>query len=351
MLTVIFINAIAVFLAFLAKAGNERMMTLSQLVLSLVYGVRYDYGNDYWNYFDSYQGIANGYLPDSTEPGWILLNILCQPIGYFGLIFVVTFFEYHVIYKHIKIYVDRKYWWLSIFIFTFTFNFQLLGCSMMRQFLAMTILLYSIKYIVRKKFFKFFIIILIAFCFHRTSLIFLPIYFLCLKNYKLKSWTWIGLAICIFFLFMTFALRYMEYLLAISLMVDDDKYSRYLIGEEGSYSFTIIFDVVWMALLMYKCSDNRLRTVLVLISVLSYFFLPFTFLLVILLRLMLFYSIYFIFSIPNMINSLKSIIFRYGVLSLYTILMLKRSFDSFTGETYGEFYDTFQTILSAPTWL
>ncbi len=326
-------------------------MTYSQILLSICYGIRYDYGNDYWNYYLAFLECSGGFDPEIGEPGWVLINVACQPIGFMGMIFLLTAVEYYIVYKHIKIYVPQKYWWIAVFIFTFTFNFQLLGCSMMRQFFAMTILFYSIKYITQKNIIKFLIVILIACSIHKTAIIFLPIIIFGYWRPNIRSWIWVYSCVAAFCVLIIISIKYIEYFQIAAVIFDDEKFNRYLMGDEGSYSFTIIFDILWLILLMRTCPIKKAQSIVCIISILSYILLPFTFVVVILLRLMLYFSIYFIFSFPNMLYQIKDKTIRYGILSIYSLLMIRRSMTGMTGETYGEFYDTFQTILSAPTWI
>ena len=138
------INLTATILAILAR--NKRLgfcFFLSLGVLCIFYAIRYDLGNDYWSYYETFLQSKWGYDPEGIEFGWWAINYFLQPLGYFGLIIVTTIFNYSSIYYFISKYVNRNYWGLSVFIFCFTFNFQLLSCSMMRQFMAMVIMLYA----------------------------------------------------------------------------------------------------------------------------------------------------------------------------------------------------------------
>lgn len=351
MTTALLINFITVLFAFGARKGPAWLMTISQLFLSFCYGIRYDYGNDYWNYYEIFLNCSGGFNPEIIEPGWGIINVACQPIGFMGMVFLLTAFEYYVVYSHIRHFIPQKYWWIAVLIFTFTFNFQLLGCSMMRQYLAMTILLYSVKYIASRNLIRFFLVIAIAISIHKTAIIFIPTYILGGKFPDIKKVRWVVIYSALFLFLLAVSIKYIEYFQIAAVIFDDEKFSRYLMGDEGSYSFTIIFDILWLILLMRTCPDDKIRKVLCLISIVSYAMLPFTFVVVMLLRLMLFFSFFFIFSIPNMFVAIKKPLIRYGLLGIYIILMVKRSITSITGETYGNFYDTFLTIFSAPAWI
>ena len=57
-----------------------------------------------------------------TEIGWTFLCWIFQPIGFFGMIIVLTIFEYIVIYRLIKKYIPKDWYWFSVLIFTLNTN-------------------------------------------------------------------------------------------------------------------------------------------------------------------------------------------------------------------------------------
>lgn len=351
MISILVVNTLAVLFAYLAKYKNMQFMFgFSLIVLCVFYGIRYDFGNDYWSYYNLFLASSYGIDVEVIEPGWGFINYLCQPIGFFGMIFLLTVFEYYSVFKHIKLYVDREYWWLAVFIFCFTFNFLLLGCSMMRQFLAMVILLYTIKYISQRKLIPFLIIICIAISIHKTAIIFIPMYMFSLWLPNINRKYWILSFVVGFICLMVLSKTYLELFQVAAILFDDEKFSRYLLGDEGSYSFTIIFDILWLVLLMYYCPQERIGKIICLISILSYVFLPFTFVVVMLLRLMLFFSFFLIFTMPNMIQRIELKPVRYIVLSIYMFLLIRRSMVSYNGETYGGYFE-YKTIFDSLNWL
>lgn len=66
---------------------------------------------------------------------------------------------------------------MSIFIFMFG-SFYNLSLNTMRQFIAMAIFMYALRYIFNRKFVKYAIWIIIAFMFHKSAILFLPLYLL-----------------------------------------------------------------------------------------------------------------------------------------------------------------------------
>lgn len=65
--------------------------------------------------------------------------------------------------------------WLSFFLFV-ALGYYTSSFNILRQFMAMAILVNSIKYVVDRKFYKFILYVLAASCFHITAVIFLILY-------------------------------------------------------------------------------------------------------------------------------------------------------------------------------
>lgn len=74
-----------------------------------------------------------------------------QTIRLFSLVIVLTAFEISVYYWFIKKYIPKEWYWFAVFIYVFNPNFMLTQSSMMRQTLAMCIVLLSIPYIYKKR--------------------------------------------------------------------------------------------------------------------------------------------------------------------------------------------------------
>lgn len=155
------------------------------LLIFVFLAIRYDFGNDYMSYmetfswgvsFDDELGVYR--MARESEPGWQFLCKLFHPLGFFTFVALLTAFECYAFYSVTKRYVPERYYWLAIFIFVFTPSIMLIGCSAMRQMLAIAIFANSIKYIERRKFFPYIISIFIASQFHTSAVILYPLYFL-----------------------------------------------------------------------------------------------------------------------------------------------------------------------------
>ena len=79
-----------------------------------------------------------------------------------------------------------RYPMISLFIYS-TGGFFAIGLSLVRQYLALSIIVYSFDYIVKRDFIKFFITLIVAFCVHPSSVLFLPAYFISRIKVNKKS--------------------------------------------------------------------------------------------------------------------------------------------------------------------
>ncbi|MBO5525552.1 MAG: EpsG family protein [Clostridia bacterium] len=145
--------------------------------------IRYNVGNDYGSYIDGF----NLLVGKDFEFGRI--DLIENPLFYFfeklsaltgndrifllwtsllSFVPVVLFFENYWKKKDIN--------WISIFFYLFTA--VLFGFSAIKQGIAMAFTFYSMRYVLERKPFKFFLTVFIAFLFHSSALVFFPVYFL-----------------------------------------------------------------------------------------------------------------------------------------------------------------------------
>lgn len=292
MLLVSFVNIIAVLLAYLSRYKQTRYaFDMSILLLIVFYGIRYDsLCTDWPNYVIIFNDV-NGY-PDlvsaligggsswgGEEPGWIVLNRLFHPFGFCFLIFCLTAFQFCVVRWFIRKYVDRRYYFLALFLFLFS-NVFLEGLSALRQTLAMNIVLLSVPFIwsgKKRTWLLSFVIILLAAQFHSSAYIMmvLPVSkYIMLVSDKVYA----IIVIALFVLFNVIDVSgIVEYMLSLSVFSDYEGYS-YLIDESFIRKGIAYFGTVvcFISILLYKSNgcDDRLRW-FVRISSIIYLFYPF----------------------------------------------------------------------------
>lgn len=214
MVATIFFNLLAVFFARLESLNYYRHgLKLSLVTIFVFMGLRYDFGNDYMSYYNLFYEINNktdfsdvsAFVLKGNEFGWVYLNKAFAPFGFFSMIAFLSLTTSLVLYKFIKDYVPKEYYWLAVFIFVFQPYNMLVSLSAMRQFFAMTIFLFSIKYINSNKPFQYLGLIILAALFHNTALfllILLPLTFLKWRIRIISTFIFV-----IIFIFMLISIR------------------------------------------------------------------------------------------------------------------------------------------------
>lgn len=214
MIATLIVNCIAVVLALLAMDHRLRyLLNFAFLIFAVFLGIRYMWGNDMPGYYRMYVefNAGSGDIFDlesidyrgGKEYGWIILNILCKPIGFLGLQIVLSIFQNYVVYSFIKRNVNPRWYWFATFLYCFGANYMVLSASMMRQSLAMMIFLYACPYIAKKKIIPSVLLVLLAASMHQSAFILLPFCFLgYLKaNWGNKDLVWIGVFMLVWMLF------------------------------------------------------------------------------------------------------------------------------------------------------
>lgn len=151
------------------------------LFFALMFGMRYDVGTDHLGYLFSYiEGSVDENL--RMEPLFRWISKICydlniHPVIYFAIwaFIQITFF--------LLAFKNERYLFpllITFLFFDFSFRFWM---NAIRQALAMCIWLYSITFIVEKKFWHYIIWGIIAFLFHRSALI-LFVFYPLLRNGK-----------------------------------------------------------------------------------------------------------------------------------------------------------------------
>lgn len=159
---------------------------------------RYIYGDLFDNLADGLKvGISTSssrlFIAYHSEFGYVGLNWLIAHItnNRYIFIFCYTICMYAIIIECFKKYA-KNYYLASILFMALVFFFSF---TYLRQMFAAAIIGLSIKYIIERKFLKFCAILLVAFSFHNSAIIFFPMYFIANKKYS-KSKILIIMFIC-----------------------------------------------------------------------------------------------------------------------------------------------------------
>lgn len=160
---------------FLSKKIGYKIAILFIILIS---AMRFNIGYDWSSYLNYIYPVYNPQYFKRLEPFNRLICSLAgslqQPWILFTLYAIIT---YTLIGKTISDFSCAKYESLMIYICLY----YLSGLSTIRQEIAVAVIFYGYRYIREKKLFKYFIICILAMCFHKTAiiaLIFYPLYYL-----------------------------------------------------------------------------------------------------------------------------------------------------------------------------
>lgn len=385
MIAVILIGIMAIFFAYIAQLKRLGFcLKISFLIIFLFLALRYNYGNDYPNYFNTFFLINERSLADIkniwinqfvfslvgadnlalelgaeypiyTEFGWQVLCILFRPLGFFAMVAALALFNCIVYYYFIKKYVPPVYYWLAVFLYIFTPELMLYQLSSMRQTAAITIFMLSINYIYKKDFLRYALLIFLATLFHTSAILLLPVYLIVLKDAKIT----IPIAIFIFsvFLFLFFLQGQISQVIGDITSIYAVRYDVYKKSGDMNTSIGILlYAVILIILLLYDRFQNREISLLFRIASLYIFTIPFALAIQISARIgmyfqpMLFLSAYpFILLKMNKYFPKSSLLARYSfvvVIVFWTIYMFYSFFTS--SSEWMMTFRSYDTIFSSP---
>ena len=238
MFVVFFISVISIFFAYTAKLKNRYGLEIAFLNIILFLALRYNFGSDYPAYHELFNVInesgvdiwdlqALSDLSNKGEVGWILLNRLFAPLGFFGLIAFLAIFENIILYRFIKKYIPTDYYWIPIVLLTCNSSLILIGaCSMLRQWLAAILFIWASQYIIERKPWKYFLLVFIAISIHTTAMVLLPLYLLTyIKPIKTFSWKQISIMAILYFAWSYYMPSVFE--ANIGQLLDNEKFDSY----------------------------------------------------------------------------------------------------------------------------
>lgn len=192
----IFFFVIAIFFIFLTyifyeKKNSSLGMQLAFFFLWIFSSLRYKFGNDYDSYENIFKIIEKSNIADynfisSYEIGFVLLNRIFSGVGFNMMLSLISLFSCITYFYFIKKYVKKNLRWIALSIYMLNPFLFLIHLSAIRQGIAICIFIWSLKFIERKKFTKYAIMIGIALLFHKSAFLLLPLYFLNNKTFQSK---------------------------------------------------------------------------------------------------------------------------------------------------------------------
>lgn len=275
----------------------------------------------YEDFFNSI--LINGRINFSTdilafEKGYVMLNIISRYLSdnFMIIIFILSMVMSVVLAQ--STYKYSRIIWLSYILFiciTFYSTIYIL-----RQAFAIIIVLFSLRYVIERNIKKFLLCIIIAFFFHKSALICLPLYILYPLKINIKTLTLVFLITVLLTLFFSYVITLLS-----TIIIDVADYIK-----EDAENISVISLMVPFTTLIFSLScfngriedHNRLfiwmgvvECVLTIMSFIVPDFQQFY-------RLILYFSIAKIFLLPNAIKSIHSILIRNIVCIVWIVCWL-----------------------------
>lgn len=320
--------------------------------------LRYNYGNDYFSYYDQFNLIKSGNESRFLNDKFFSLIIFISP-NFRIFIFITSAIYIYSIYRIIKMYVEPDYYWLSILILLINPYLFLIHLSTIRQTLAISLIL---LYITIPKHFKY-MRLLLLFCAvesHFTSIAFFVIYYCIRITGKYIKFKHLIYLTCISFFVLIFYDSFYNIVKDIaSILTSNYAYylSTNLSGSFRSFIFNIII-VVTILFGIYNLNDKldfENKTIVLL---------SFTACLITILgqkvpyssRILMYFDIFHIITfvkIAEQIEYQKKFQFSlsYFKRNLSTFLLLSvlfvylgRYYNFFVGDLYGKHYRHYETV-------
>ncbi len=176
------IVAIIFFGIFLEKKHKKTYAIIVFIMLTLIAGLRkYTIGNDTGNYVSFFNKVilygSNIFKTSRFEVAYVLFNFIISKISsnYTVLLFFAASITNACICQFVYKYSKNMTFSFLLFIVCRFFFSEM---NIIREFLAIAIVLYSIKYIENRKIVKYILMIIIASMFHVSALVAVVLYFL-----------------------------------------------------------------------------------------------------------------------------------------------------------------------------
>ena len=358
MITTTILGVISILFAYLARYSNAKWgLKVSFILIFLFLALRYDFGNDYQAYLEFFHRLSSQkYLTQidfiQFEPFWVLLNFSFKNLGFFSMTIFIAAFTSITYYKLIKKYVPEKLYWLAVFFYIFNPLFMLIGCSAMRQSIAITLFLISLEFVIKRKLFLYLLCIGAASLFHYTAVLLTPVYFLnyFIQKISLKK----GVLIFLFYLSL-FPLLLLDG--SLSAFIRDfvwdfaERFEYYYVrGDVATGLGFVVFSLLLIMVLFFERKQAREIGLFFKISIMGFLIMPLSLTLDIIGRFALYFAPSTIIVYPNLLKSLNDNKIKVAFLAIIMAITIFQYIQFFYSEIYHDFFMNYQTIFSADGW-
>lgn len=180
---------------------NRVCLTAIFLILFLLSACRLNVGNDYAKYVEFMHLVnCDAYVP--TEIGFnLLVKLIYGLSGFENFLLVFAFYSFvTALFFLFAMYEQSDEFGLTFFLFM-TLGYYFQTFSTVRYYLALALALYSMKFVLRRQWGRFVVLVCLGAAFHKSLLVVIPLYFLASLSWK-KWQLAIAAVFCSTFLFL-----------------------------------------------------------------------------------------------------------------------------------------------------
>ncbi len=249
---------------------------ISIVLFSLIIGLRFYVGGDYPGYFDDFNFFVKFEIPFTDSRyglGYYGLMSFLKLLGlsYPFLFISIAFLQILFIYRWASL---NKFLlpWVIFFYFTSLYLFE--SMNIMRQAIAFSIILFSIKYIYKSEKLKFLIALLLASSFHRSAIAFAPFYFFLEINWIRNKYIQMALLISAFSSVKFIFIEFFNQVSVIALALDYESYSKitpdlFLEVDTSGFGLGLYFILIIDLIIIYY--SDKLKKVFREYNFISYY--------------------------------------------------------------------------------
>lgn len=226
------------------------------LILFALSALRQNVGNDYVRYVEFMHLVYyNSYVP--TEAGFNLLSkVIYIASGFENYLLVFAVFSFVTVFLFIlAIYEQSDEFPMTFFLFM-ALGYYFQTFNTVRYYLALAIALYSMKFVIRRQWVRFVLLVILGSFFHKSMFVVLPLFFLASLAWKKWQLLLAGLFCTTFLFFQDF------YLMVVLFLYPTYEDTEYLEGGTSYINILRCAAVLALSLLFYKKSiqgNRRLR--------------------------------------------------------------------------------------------
>ncbi len=358
-------SCIAILLTYLESIGKfKKGMFWCFVFMTLVAVLRYDYGTDYMSYYTKFYSIADSsysleYYADFSkgmhEQGWSILMYMFKPLGFWAFAAALAIFNSYVYYRLISRFVPSEWRFFAVFIYLFTSTFYAMQLSMLRQGLAMALILFAIPDILEKKKIQPIISLILSATIHSSALICIPfalLLYIPFANRKLMI-TGLLAAFAIFIFAQDLVYGMMTDVVSASEALEkyDSKYFGGNYETAGSKNIlgTITFftPIVVALYALFKNKQFSEDIIKIFVFVLIGSLISLTSSMVAMIdRVAWYFTIVSIVTYPLAYKSIPNKIIRNFLILFFVVVTLREYFGFMTADGWVDHYGTYQTIFS-----